>query len=121
MLARLLEFALAQRLLMAVAAALIAVAGVQSWRSLPIDAFPDVSPTQVKIILKAPGMTPEEVEARITIPIEQEMLGIPQERQLRSVSKYAIADRKCHNGFCSITPVHPHSMHVQQPRICEHS
>ena len=92
MLARLLEFALAQRLLMAVAAALLAVAGVQSWRSLPIDAFPDVSPTQVKIILKAPGMTPEEVEARITIPIEQEMLGIPQERQLRSVSKYAIAD-----------------------------
>ena len=92
MLARLVEFALAQRLLMAVAAALLAVAGAYSWRALPVDAFPDVSPTQVKIILKAPGMTPEEVEARITVPVEQEMLGIPQERQLRSVSKYAIAD-----------------------------
>ena len=77
---------------LAVAAALLAVAGVQSWRSLPIDAFPDVSPTQVKIILKAPGMTPEEVEARIVAPIELEMLGIPNQRLLRSVSKYA--DRK---------------------------
>ena len=42
--------------------------------------------------MKAPGMTPEEVEARIVTPIELEMLGIPKQRMLRSVSKYAIAD-----------------------------
>jgi cobalt-zinc-cadmium resistance protein CzcA len=42
--------------------------------------------------MKAPGMTPEEVEARITTPIELEMLGIPNKKILRSVSKYAIAD-----------------------------
>ena len=59
---------------------------------LPIDAFPDVSSTQVKIIVKAPGMTPEEVEARIVTPIELEMLGIPNKRMLRAVAKYAIAD-----------------------------
>jgi hypothetical protein len=42
--------------------------------------------------MKAPGMTPEEVESRIATPIEQEMLGIPHQRMLRSVSKYALAD-----------------------------
>jgi cobalt-zinc-cadmium resistance protein CzcA len=67
-------------------------AGVMALRNLPIDAFPDVSTTQVKIILKAPGMTPAEVEARIVAPIEQELLGIPSQVMLRSQSKYAIAD-----------------------------
>ncbi|WP_374488617.1 efflux RND transporter permease subunit [Zoogloea sp.] len=92
MLARLIEFSLAQRLLVLVATVLLAGAGLQAWQQLPVDAFPDVSTPQVKLILKAPGMTPEEVEARITIPIEQEMLGIPRERLLRSTSKYALAD-----------------------------
>src|SRR5690606_17697731 len=56
-----------------------------------IDAFPDISPTQVKIIIKAPGMTPEEVEALITQPVEVELLGIPQQDILRSISKYALS------------------------------
>ena len=47
---------------------------------------------RVKIILKAPGMTPEEVESRVITPIEMEMLGIPDQANLRSVAKYAIAD-----------------------------
>ena len=63
-----------------------------AFRSLPIDAFPDVSSTQVKVIMKAPGMTPEEIESRITVPIEVEMLGIPQQRMLRSVTKYGLVD-----------------------------
>jgi cobalt-zinc-cadmium resistance protein CzcA len=67
-------------------------AGVQAFRGLPIDAIPDVSTTQVKIILKAPGMTPEEVETRLAVPVEQEMLGIPHQRLLRSTSKYALTD-----------------------------
>jgi cobalt-zinc-cadmium resistance protein CzcA len=54
--------------------------------------LPDISSTQVKIILKAPGMTPEEVESRVIAPVEQEMLGIPHQTVLRSVAKYAIAD-----------------------------
>jgi cobalt-zinc-cadmium resistance protein CzcA len=92
MLARLVEFSLTQRLLVVVLTLLLAGVGIQAYRQLPIDAFPDVSSTQVKIIIKAPGMTPEEVEARITAPIELEMLGIPHQKILRSVSKYAIAD-----------------------------
>jgi cobalt-zinc-cadmium resistance protein CzcA len=92
MLSKLVEFALTQRLLVSVLTLLLVGAGIVSFRELPIDAFPDVSSTQVKIIMKAPGMTPEEVEARIVTPIELEMLGIANQRMLRSISKYAIAD-----------------------------
>jgi len=92
MLARLIQFALTQRLLMLILTIGLAAAGGLAYQSLPIDAFPDVSSTQVKIIVKAPGMTPEEVEARITAPIEVEMLGIPKQVGLRSVAKYALTD-----------------------------
>ena len=92
MLGALVRFALAQRLFVLLAAALLAGAGWLAFRDLPIDAFPDVSSTQVKIIMKAPGMTPEEVESRIAMPIEVEMLGIPKQRMLRSVSKYGLVD-----------------------------
>lgn len=92
MLARIVQFALTQRLLMLLVIVLLAGAGWQAFQRLPIDAFPDVSSTQVKIIVKAPGMTPEEVETRITAPIEVEMLGIPNQTMLRSMSKYALAD-----------------------------
>ncbi len=92
MLNKLAEFALTQRLLTLLFTLLLVAAGVQAWREIPIDAFPDVSTTQVKLILKAPGMTPEEVEARIVAPIETEMLGIPKQRLLRSVAKYALTD-----------------------------
>ncbi len=92
MLSKLVEFALTQRMLAAALTLLLIGTGVTAFRELPIDAFPDVSTTQVKIIMKAPGMTPEEVEARIVAPIELEMLGIPDQRVLRSISKYAIAD-----------------------------
>jgi cobalt-zinc-cadmium resistance protein CzcA len=92
MLSKLVEFSLTQRMLVAALTLLLIGTGIASFRELPIDAFPDVSSTQVKIIMKAPGMTPEEVEARIVAPIELEMLGIPNQRMLRSISKYAIAD-----------------------------
>ncbi len=89
---RLIQFALSQRLFMLLIAALLAGAGWYAFRTLPIDAFPDVSSTQVKVIMKAPGMTPEEIESRIAIPIEVEMLGIPKQRILRSVTKYGLVD-----------------------------
>ncbi len=92
MLSRLIAFSLSQRLLIAILGLALLAAGALALRDLPIDAFPDVSTTQVKIILKAPGMTPAEVEARIVSPIEQELLGIPHQVMLRSQSKYAIAD-----------------------------
>ena len=50
-------------------ASVLIVYGLNTWFSLPVDAFPDISPTQVKVILKTPGMTPEEVEQRVVRPV----------------------------------------------------
>jgi cobalt-zinc-cadmium resistance protein CzcA len=88
----LIRFALGQRLMMLLLVGLLAGGGYYAFKNIPIDAFPEVSPTQVKIIVKAPGMTPEEVEARITAPIEVELLGIPHQTMLRSIAKYALTD-----------------------------
>ncbi|MDO9063853.1 MAG: efflux RND transporter permease subunit, partial [Sulfuricella sp.] len=92
MLTRIIEFALTQRLAVIVTTLVLIGAGAVAFNQLPIDAFPDVASTQVKVILKAPGMTPEEVETRIVAPIEVELLGIPNKKILRSVSKYAVLD-----------------------------
>ncbi|GAB4354665.1 MAG: CusA/CzcA family heavy metal efflux RND transporter [Methylohalobius crimeensis] len=88
----LIRFSLTQRLLMLLAVVVLAGLGWNAARNLPIDAFPDVSIPQVKVIVKAPGMTPEEVEARITLPVELELLGLPHQKMLRSIAKYALTD-----------------------------
>ena len=88
----LIQFALTQRVLVILLTVVLAGFGYYAFTQLPIDAFPDVSPTQVKIIVKAPGMTPEEVENQITAPIELELLGIPRQVMLRSIAKYALSD-----------------------------
>ncbi len=92
MLRALVATALSYRLLVLMLA--LAVAGLGAWAfvKLPVDAYPNIAQTQVKLILKAPGMTPEEVESRVITPIEAEMLGIPNQAILRSTAKYAIAD-----------------------------
>lgn len=89
---KLIAFALSQRLLAGVLALALLGFGIDAFLKLPVDAFPDISPTQVKIILKAPGMTPEEVENQVIAPLEMELLGIPKQAMLRSTTKYAIAD-----------------------------
>jgi cobalt-zinc-cadmium resistance protein CzcA len=92
MLDTLIENALARRWFVLFVALLLVGLGVRAFQTIPIDAFPDVSTTQVKLILKAPGMTPEEVEARITQVVETELLGIPRQTVLRSLSKNALVD-----------------------------
>ncbi len=92
MLDRLIDLALRNRLLALLLGALLAALGTHAMLHLPIDAFPDVSAPQVKIILKAPGLTPEEVERRVTIPVETELLGLPKQTMLRSVAKYGLTD-----------------------------
>ena len=92
MLNKLIASALRNRLLMLLIMAGIIGGGIYAMRGLPIDAFPDVSSTQVKIIIKSPGLTPEEVETLITAPIEIEMLGLPNQTMLRAVAKYGLTD-----------------------------
>ena len=89
---KLIGFALAQRLFFSLLALVILGFGIKAYNELPIDAFPDISPTQVKIIIKSSGMTPAEIESRITVPIEMKMVGIPYETMLRSTSKYGLCD-----------------------------
>ncbi|WP_407276829.1 efflux RND transporter permease subunit [Halothiobacillus sp. DCM-1] len=91
MIRRLIKLALSQRLLVILFALLVGGFGWMSFVQLPIDAYPDISPTQVQIILKAPGVTPTEIETRITAPLETALLGIPNQTMLRSTSKYGIA------------------------------
>ncbi len=89
---KLIEFSLKNPLLTIILTICLIGGGLYAAKELPIDAFPDVSSTQVKIIMKSPGLTPEEVEARITAPIEVELLGLPNQTMLRSVAKYGLTD-----------------------------
>lgn len=89
---RLIELSLERRALVLLLTLILVVYGWMSFHRLPIDAFPDVASPQVKIILKASGMTPEEVENRVAFPIETEMLGIPKQEMLRTTVKYGLVD-----------------------------
>ncbi|RKV59106.1 CusA/CzcA family heavy metal efflux RND transporter [Helicobacter pylori] len=92
MLASIIEFSLRQRVIVIVGTILILFFGTYSFIHTPVDAFPDISPTQVKIILKLPGSSPEEMENNIVRPLELELLGLKGQKSLRSISKYSISD-----------------------------
>lgn len=92
MLRSLVAWSLSYRLVVLGLTLVVGVLGALAYASLPVDAYPNIAQTQVKIILKAPGMTPEEVETRVIAPIELETLGLPNQATLRSTAKYAIAD-----------------------------
>ncbi len=92
MLASIIEFSLRQRVIVIIGAILILFFGTYSFINTPVDAFPDISPTQVKIILKLPGSSPEEMENNIVRPLELELLGLKGQKSLRSISKYSISD-----------------------------
>ena len=86
-----LHFILKQRLLVILGSIILLAAGVIAWKSLPIDAFPDVTNQQVMILTEAPGLTPDEVERLITFPIEVDMGGLPDVVQVRSLSKTGLS------------------------------
>ncbi len=90
MLDKIIRFSLTQRVFVLVVFGVLITLGINAWKNIPIDAFPDISTTQVNIIIKAPGMTAEEIESQITALIETELLGIPKKDILRSTTKYAI-------------------------------
>jgi cobalt-zinc-cadmium resistance protein CzcA len=92
MIASLIRAALVQRVMVLAAVLALVAGGVWAFQGLAIDAFPDISATQVQIVVKAPGMSPTEVEQRISMPIEREMQGIPHQTVLRSTTKFAITN-----------------------------
>src|SRR5512139_1763741 len=70
---------------------LLAILGAVAWTRLPIDAFPDVTNIQVMVLSKAPGLSTEECEQRITYPIEQQMGGLPRVQLVRSLSRAGLS------------------------------
>ncbi len=91
MLNGIIDFSLRHRLLVILAALAFAVGGAVSLRYLDIDAFPDTTPVQVQINTVAPALAPEEIEQRITFPIEQVLGNMPRLTQMRSVSKFGLS------------------------------
>ncbi len=79
--------ALAQRLIVAVIAAVMLLFGLDAARKLSVDAFPDVTNIQVQIATEAPGRSPEEVERSATVPLEIAMTGLPGLEEMRSLNR----------------------------------
>lgn len=88
---RLERFAVRQRALVLVASAVFVAIGWQSFRSLPIEAFPDVTDPQVEIVGIYPGQSAEEVEKRVTIELERVLAGTPNLIDFRSVSVFGLS------------------------------
>ena len=94
MIRRIVDFALNNRLLVAGLALLLFAAGIVSFERLPIEAYPDVADNYVDIITQWPGISAEQIEQQVTIPLEISMNGIPQVVHLRSFSLFGLSDVK---------------------------
>ncbi len=91
MIERFIEFSLKNRLLVTVLLAIVMAAGYQSYRQLPVDAFPDVSPNLVQVFTLTEGLAPNEVEMYVTYPVEAAMTGLPGIEKIRSVSNFGLS------------------------------
>jgi cobalt-zinc-cadmium resistance protein CzcA len=91
MLERIVDVSLKYKVLVLIAFAAIVGLGVRAWQTVPIDAFPDVSPVQVNIYTESPGLAAEDVERLLTFPIESAMAGLPRVQQIRSVSIFGLS------------------------------
>lgn len=92
MIHRVVQAALRQRFLVLMLTLFITLAGVESFRRMPVDAYPDLSPPMVEIITQWPGHASEEMERLVTLPIEVEMNGVPHMVVMRSITLYGLSD-----------------------------
>ncbi len=90
MLNRLVEMSLNYKLLVIIGFAVIAALGVRAVLTVPIDAFPDVTPVQVSIYTESPGLAAEDVEQLLTFPVESALAGLPRVREIRSTSLFGV-------------------------------
>src|SRR5580700_3777500 len=86
------QFALRQRFLVLIVTLLMIIAGAESFRRMPVDAYPDLSPPMVELITQWPGHAAEEVERLTTLPLELAMNGTPNLKVMRSISLYGLSD-----------------------------
>src|SRR5215469_17279251 len=92
MIHRIVQIALRQRFLVLMLVALLVIVGINSFRNMPVDAYPDLSPPMVEIITQWPGHAAEEVERLITLPLEIAVSGSPKMVVMRSISLYGLSD-----------------------------
>jgi len=88
---KLVESSLKYKFLVLIAFGVIAFLGWRAVVSVPIDAFPDVTPAQVNIYTESPGLAAEDVEQLLTFPIESGMAGLPKVEEIRSVSLFGLS------------------------------
>ena len=88
---RLVEVSLKYKFLILALTVLMTGVGIRSMLRLPIDAVPDVTPNQVQVLTRAPGLGPLEVEQFITFPVENAMSGLPGIERIRSVSRFGLS------------------------------
>jgi len=91
MVKRLADFAIHQPLFTALLTILFVAGGVAAFRSLPIEAFPDVTDIQVTVISLFPGRAPEEVEKQVTTPLEIGLSGIPHAVRMFSHTQFGLS------------------------------
>jgi len=91
MLNAIVDAALRYKVLVLVAFAVIVGLGIQAFREVPVDAFPDVTPIQVNVYTESPGLAAEDVERLLTTPIEGAMAGLPGVEEVRSVSLFGLS------------------------------
>src|SRR6202047_3307350 len=94
MIRRVVDFALNNRLLVLGLALLLFAGGIAAFHDLPIEAYPDVADNYVEIITQWPGISGEQIEQQVTIPLEIVMNGIPHVVHLRSFSLFGLSDLK---------------------------
>ncbi|HYM06047.1 MAG TPA: CusA/CzcA family heavy metal efflux RND transporter [Terriglobales bacterium] len=94
MIRRVVDFALTKRLFVLAFALLLVGGGIVAFHNLPIDAYPDVADNYVEIITQWPGISAEQIEQQVSIPLEIAMNGIPQVVHLRSFSLFGLSDLK---------------------------
>jgi len=91
MIRRVIAFALQQPAVVLMLAAVFIGAGIAAFRSLPVEAFPDVTDVQVTVISLFPGHAPEEVEKQVTIPLEIELSGLPNAVRMFSHTQFGLS------------------------------
>src|SRR5262245_56047611 len=92
-------FSLKHRVLMVVLFVMMLVGGIIAFRELNIEAYPDPTPPMVDVITQSPGLSAEEIERYITIPIETQTAGLPKLTSIRTISLYGLSDVKLQFSF----------------------
>ncbi|MET0967876.1 MAG: efflux RND transporter permease subunit, partial [Tardiphaga sp.] len=96
---RLVAFAVSRRYLMVGMFIAVLIGGVFAFQHLNIEAYPDPTPPMVDIVTQSPGLSSEEIERYITIPIETQVAGIKNLRTIRTISLYGLSDVKLQFSF----------------------